>query len=164
MGEDLMFNLMLFPHLNSIACINCIGYSYRFGGMTTKYNPTLLSDLKKLFIIKDNLAKEYHYDRAFDPLRVEMKNVLRSDICQRIIYLKTSKEEMINSISKELKDPVYQKIGEVRNRPDFYKDPFVIAIINKDASSIYDQCKSIVDNEKWIRLIKRIGSKVIRII
>lgn len=48
MGEDLAFNLQLFPHLKKIKIISYVGYNYRFGGMTTKYNKNLLSDLKKI--------------------------------------------------------------------------------------------------------------------
>ena len=55
MGEDLAFNLKLFPRLKSIYILDNIGYSYRFGGMTSRYNPHLLPDLKALYKVKDNL-------------------------------------------------------------------------------------------------------------
>ena len=161
MGEDLLFNLMLFPYLKSIYIINEVGYNYRFGGMTNRYNPTLLPDLKKLFIIKDDLAQKYNYEKAFNYLRIELKNVLRSDICQQIIFLNNSEDETINNISKELEDPVYQKISEVTGRPNFLTDPFVVGILNKDAITIYQLCKKIVDGEKWKRNLKWAASKIL---
>ena len=164
MGEDLFFNLTLFPHLKSIYIMDIVGYNYRYGGMTNKYNPTLLSDLKKMFLKKDEMANNYSYTKAHDYLRVELKNVFRSDICQQIIYLKLPSEELIKNISRELKDPVYQKIGEVTSFPNFQDDPFVKAILSQDAVSIYDQCKSNVENSKWPRRIKTVASKLLRMI
>ena len=51
-GEDLAFNLQLFPYLSKIYILKECGYNYRFGGMTTRYNTCLLPDLKKLYYIK----------------------------------------------------------------------------------------------------------------
>ena len=164
MGEDLFFNLKLFPHLESIFIMNDVGYNYRFGGMTSKYNPTLLSDLKKSFVLKNDLAKKYNYDQAYDYLRAELKNVFRSDICQQIIFLKAPADQIINNISKELEDPVYQKISEVKSFPHFQENSFVKAILNKDAESVYKQCKDIVDRNKWQRQFKKFISSLLRII
>ncbi len=52
MGEDLYFNLRIFPHLQKIYIDDYIGYNYRFGGMTTQYNKNLLPNLKALYSIK----------------------------------------------------------------------------------------------------------------
>lgn len=52
MGEDLYFNLEIFPHLQKIYIDDYIGYNYRFGGMTTRYNKNLLPNLKVLYSIK----------------------------------------------------------------------------------------------------------------
>ena len=129
--------------------------------MTSKYNPSLLPNLKRLFVIKDDLAKKYNYERAFDYLRIELKNVLRSDICQQIIFLNTSEDKIINNISKELDDPIYQKISEVTAFPRFLKDPFVVAILKKDAPSVYFHCKNIVNDNRWNYRFKRIASKIL---
>lgn len=46
MGEDLMFNMKLFPHLKRYSIIDYYGYNYRVGGLTSHYNPFLWEDLK----------------------------------------------------------------------------------------------------------------------
>lgn len=158
MGEDLYFNLKLFPHLNSIYIIDKIGYNYRFGGITTRYNPTLLPDLKKLFVIKDQLSKEQHYEAAFDYLRIELKNVLRSDICQRIIFNYGDKEDVLIKIKEELSDPLFQEVQKVRNTEGFLDDPFVKAMALKDADSIYNQCMALVKQQRWQRRKKKLVS------
>lgn len=106
MGEDLAFNLNLFPHLNSIYILNDIGYSYRFGGMTTRYNPSLYPDLKNLYLLKEQLIEKYQYYKASDFIKFEIKNVLRSNICQQIIFKVGAKDQIISNISKELSDPL----------------------------------------------------------
>ncbi|MBR3455930.1 MAG: glycosyltransferase family 2 protein [Bacteroidaceae bacterium] len=158
MGEDLYFNLMLFPHLNSIYILDKIGYNYRFGGITTRYNPTLLDDLKKLFVIKDELSRKQHYDLAFDYLRIELKNVLRSDICQRIIFNFGDKEDILFKIKDELRDPIYQEVQKVRNTEGFLDDPFVKAMAEKDAEAIYNLCEALVKQQRWQRMKKKIVS------
>lgn len=86
MGEDLVFNMKLFPHLKRIYIMSSHGYCYRYGGMTNRYNPKLLPDLKFLYRLKQDLIKKYNYDKAFNLTRYELKNVLCSDIKQRILY------------------------------------------------------------------------------
>lgn len=83
MGEDLYFNLELFPHLQKIYIDDYIGYNYRFGGMTTRYNKNLLPNLKVLYSIKKRKIEEYKYDKASEYIRIELKNVFISDIKQR---------------------------------------------------------------------------------
>lgn len=57
MGEDLYFNLELFPHLQKIYIDDYIGYNYSFGGMTTRYNKNLLPNLKVLYSIKKIIVR-----------------------------------------------------------------------------------------------------------
>ena len=164
MGEDLHFNMKLFPHLQSIYIMDKIGYNYRFGGMTTRYNPTLLSDLKKLFVVKDKLSKQQHFDSAHDFLRIELKNVFRSDICQRIIFDFGEKSDILFKIREEMIDPVYEEVQKVRNTPGFLDDPFVKAMAEKDVDSIYNHCLLLVRKGRWQRFQKKIVSFLLRII
>ena len=80
MGEDLYFNLEIFPHLQKIYIDDYIGYNYRFGGMTTQYNKNLLPNLKVLYSIKKRKIEKYKYDKASEYIRIELKNILISDI------------------------------------------------------------------------------------
>lgn len=157
MGEDLAFNMQLFPFLNKIYIDKYIGYNYRFGGMTSKYNSHLLVDLKKMFYLKEELIKKYHYNKASDFIRIELKNILKSDIYQMIYFRTGTKEEIINKITEELKDPIYQQIFiYAEKHPSFLKEPFVKAIINKDASKLYQICNQLVKKERPIKAIKKI--------
>lgn len=156
MGEDLYFNMTLFPHLQSVYLMDYIGYNYRFGGMTTRYNPSLLPDLKKLFVIKKQLSQKLHYDTAYDYLRIELKNVFRTDICQRIVFNFGDKEDIIFKIKEELHDPLYQEVQKVKDTPGFLDEPFVKAMANQDAETIYRLCLDLVKQQRWQRLKKKI--------
>lgn len=163
MGEDLAFNLQLFPHLSKIKIIPYCGYNYRFGGMTTKYNKNLLPDLKKLYAIKKNLIEKYQYYKASDYIRIELKNILISDIKQRILFKCGSQEDIINQIKQELMDPIWIDIQQIKSS-NIIASPIVQAIINKDANTIYRLCKSGIRKyyPQWI--LKRIVSKILSLI
>lgn len=163
MGEDLYFNLEIFPHLQKIYIDDYIGYNYRFGGMTTQYNKNLLSNLKVLYSIKKRKIEEYKYDKASEYIRIELKNVFISDINQRILFNYGSKEDLINQIGQELMDPIWSDIQQIKN-PNIIASPIVQAIINKDANTIYEICKS--ETRKYYSqwLLKRIISKILNFV
>lgn len=163
MGEDLAFNLQLFPHLKKIKIIPYSGYNYKFGGMTTKYNKNLLPDLKKLYTIKKKLIDKYQYYKASDYIRIELKNVLISDIKQRILFKYGSQEDIINQIHQELMDSVWNDIQQIKNS-NIIASPIVQAVINKDANTIYRLCKSETRKyyPQWI--LKRMISKILSLI
>lgn len=160
MGEDLVFNLRLFPHLKRIYILEKVGYNYRFGGMTSRYNKHLYPDLKRLYLLKEQLIEQYQYNKAYNFIRFEMKNVFLSDICQRIIFKTGSAAEIKSVISHELEDPIWGRVLQVREHPNFLADPFVVAIANKDAHTIYDICLERVKKEAFKRRLKKIASFV----
>lgn len=161
MGEDLAFNLQIFPFLKHIYIIDAIGYNYRFGGITSKYNPNLLPDLKRLYCIKEQLIKKYNYEKASDFVRIELKNVLKSDVCQMISFNIGGKEYILNRIKTELNDPVYERMTMVKQHPDFHNDPFVRAVTRKDADMIYNICNAQVKKERPKRLLKKTISSLL---
>lgn len=161
MGEDLAFNMYLFPFLQRIYIMDIVGYNYRFGGMTSRYNARLLPDLKLLYCIKERLIERYNYNIASDFIRIELKNVLRSDICQMICFKIGNPSDIIKLIRKEIDDPVYGRITQVAEHPDFLKDSFVKAIVEKDADMLYRLCLERVRKERGKRMLKRILSFVL---
>lgn len=163
MGEDLYFNLEIFPRLQKIYIDDYIGYNYRFGGMTTRYNKNLLPNLKVLYSIKKRKIEEYKYDKASEYIRIELKNVLISDINQRILFNYGSKGDIINQINQELMDPIWSDIQQIKT-PNIIASPIVQAIIHKDANAIYELCQS--DTKKYYPqwILKRIISKILNII
>lgn len=161
MGEDLYFNLEIFPRLKKIYIDNYIGYNYRFGGMTTRYNKNLFPNLKVLYGIKKEKIEKYQYYKASEYIHIELKNVLISDIKQRILFKYGSQEDIINQINQELMDSVWNDIQQIK---DSNISSIVQAIINKDANTIYEICKK--DTKKYYPqwMLKRIISKILNLI
>lgn len=92
-------------------------------------------------------------------LRIELKNILISDIKQRILFKYGSKEDIINQINQELTDPIWNDIQQIKD-PKIIVSSIVQVIINKDANTIYEICKS--ETKKYYPqwLLKRIISKI----
>ena len=161
MGEDLIFNMNLFPHINSYYISDYVGYNYRYGGMTSKYNPRLLPDLKKQYLYKKECIEKYNYHKAFEFAAIEIKNIFRSDIYLQIIYIK-DKSTILNNIERELQDPIWNDMVNLVNiREQVANDPFVKAIIEHDIESLYNIIYQVVHKDRYKIAIKKIISKFI---
>ncbi len=160
MGEDLYLNMMLFPNVNSIYICEEIGYNYRWGGMTTRYNTHLYPDLKKLYFIKKELIEKYQYHKADNHIRFEIKNILLSDIKQRIIF-KHPKEQIIIDIEKELHDPLWEDLKQVHH-DNFINSPFTQAIFKKSAADLYDIAYELAKKERLLRILKTSANYILR--
>ncbi len=160
MGEDLVFNMRLFPHLRSIYISDYVGYNYRFGGMTTRYNPRLFPDLKRLYLLKKQLIQTYHYDRARDYILYEIVNVLKSDIRQRLLFRYQTEEATAQYLARELAEPMWQDVRAVSNKK-YLQSPMVRALLGGDAQAFLAGCRAEVKAEypKW--RLKRVASRLL---
>lgn len=147
MGEDLAFNIRLFPFLQKIFILEETGYVYRYGGMTNKYNQYLLPDLKRIHRLKEELIKKYDYKAAVNSVQFELKNTLRTDISQQIALGDYTREEVLARIASEMKDPIYDKIKTMERSSAIWEDPFTTALAAEDAEVMYDICRSQADRE-----------------
>lgn len=157
MGEDEAFNLRLFPHLSKICMIPDTGYSYRWGGLTSKYNPYFYPHLKKLFLYREKLIKQYSYYKAGDPLRIEMKNVLMTQIAMLITYNIYPKPELIAWIDSELNDEMFQRICTL-TQPEtkhLMDEPEMVFIRTHNSEGLYLLGEKQYKSGKAMRLLKK---------
>ncbi len=152
MGEDLVFNLHLFPFLSSIYIEDYIGYNYRYGGMTSNYNKHLLLDSKRQFIEKIKMIERYDYRKAEDCVRIEMMNILKSDIVQRIEFLHLSDNEIINQINEEISLPFWDKVITISNK-EYFNNSFHRALLERQAEQLYSICNSFVKKNRVKKVI-----------
>lgn len=155
MGEDLGYNIQLFPYLNKIYIMRDAGYNYRIGGMTSRFNKNLLPDLKRLHIYKMKLIEYYNYEKAMTSVRCELKNILKSEIQQRIQFFK-NRDEICNFINDELKDPIYRSICDIEESSNFWCDPFVYALLKRDIKEMYEVCYKNVRQKRIKHLMEDI--------
>lgn len=164
MGEDLLFNLKLFPHLKKIYIMDSVGYAYRYGGMTSKYNPHLYPNLEYLFRLKLELIEKYNYNKAKDYVLIEIKNVLMSDVEQMILYKVGSRAAIEKIILERLDQPYWSMLKDVKAQADFQTQPPVMAILRKDASAIYNLAEHNNNSQRLVRTAKKVISKVCQIL
>jgi glycosyltransferase involved in cell wall biosynthesis len=157
MGEDLYSNLMMHPHLNNIYISDYIGYNYRFGGMTSVYNPHLFQDWQKLYHIRRRCLEEYPIEQGRRFLDIEAKNILRSEIEQLILYKGYGEDpsELLTILNKYLEDPTWDEISKTLANEKNY-GPFSRAIINKDTSQLINIAQKRIKNIKLKRYTKRL--------
>ena len=103
MGEDLYFNMKLFPYLDSMYRIDESVYNYRYGGGTYGFN----KNFPQLFILSDkrlHLLDEHSYTEGYKPLYEEYVACLYYHASQMIHYKKTRKEDVIGFLRNEIKN------------------------------------------------------------
>lgn len=168
-GEDLLFNAHIFPLLNSMVAIDYYGYNWRFGGITSGVRGTLeqtrqiLLHFIELYRIKLKLAQDLDFEKAYYPMIVELKNVLRSVFSSIAAYDETDVKAK----------PIKQLIGEMLDIDDYRKnvgsllagsrhagDRFITAVSNRDVETVYLISRAIYRKNWKRRFLKRILHKL----
>lgn len=114
-------------------------------------------------MIKKEKIKKYKYDKASDYIRIELKNLLLGDIRQKILFQVENKKNIINQIHQELTNSIWNDIQEIKDS-NIISSSIIRAIINKDATTIYEICKSNTKKYYLRWILKRIISKILNII
>ncbi len=159
MGEDLMFNLHLFPYLKSIFIESYYGYNYRYGGMTNKYNQYLLHDSKKQFLEKIKLIDQYNYYKASDSVRIEMINILLSDIIQKIEKSNIREDVIIEQIREEINSPFWDRVLSFSNK-EYYNRHSIDALRMKSPERLFAICKGIVKKNIMRRIMVKVAANL----
>ena len=116
MGEDLMLNMRLFPYVSKYVSIPDIVYYYRIGGMTSHYNTHFYPDLKAQYFIKLDAIKKYDYYKALRSTKIEMCNIVCSQVKQMLSYRK-SLEEIRSFLQNEIDSGFIDEITENLSYP-----------------------------------------------
>lgn len=101
MGEDLYFNMKLFPYLSSAYLIDESVYKYRFGGGTHGFNknmPQVLTLCDKRLESLD----QFKYAKGYEPLFGEYVAFVYNHASQLVYFKKGDKEDVINFFKQEL--------------------------------------------------------------
>ncbi len=79
-GEDLMFNIQVFPQSKKTVLVPDLVYNYRYGGMTSKFNSQLIPSQLRMYKQKQEFAVRYHNDSLNKFSQIELKNYLKTFI------------------------------------------------------------------------------------
>lgn len=160
MGEDLMFNMKIFPYCQRYTIIDYRGYNYRVGGLTSRYNPTLWEDLKAQYFKKKKVIEEYKYYKAFRTLDFELKNIFMSALQQKIQYLNERDEVIEEWMKKEFDN--HELWRGIKQLSVSDNSQIIEAIANKDTKSLIAIAKQRINANKFRRVAKNIISNFIR--
>lgn len=161
MGEDEYFNVMLFPYMKSLYVTDKMIYVYRWGGMTSRYNKNL-SGLFDFSDIRIKLLDKYNYKKGYNFLFIEYKNILYSELLQRIQYLRQDKDTLIEYIRTELNNRyIVKRMKEYYNGdcPDYMRP-----LIEDDYESIYLRAVDMSKANRWRFVLKEVLSHVSNIL
>lgn len=156
MGEDLIFSMLLHIHLNKITFVDKVVYYYRYGGMTSKLNPTFLKDLKKQYKIKEKIINAHNYQKALPYIKYELINCFYSYSLDLLIKNNFSEESLRRFINEELKDDIYTEVTT-----DIVLDDRKLAIKERNINKIVNHLIKKKEKEKKIYFLKQIISKLL---
>lgn len=159
LGEDLNYNMQIFPHAEKIVLIPDIVYSYRYGGMTSNFNNNLIPAALKMYNNKQKIATEFSSEIFNKYSKIELKN-----------YLKTFIEMLLKFKAEESPESHKKQILEVLQEPEFMTlrdyyafqkmEGFEKAFSNGDLDGMYAHVNSEYQKIRLKYLIKRTLSKI----
>lgn len=162
-SEDLFFNLKLFPHLKKVSIIEYEGYMYRFGGSTSKYNPTLYSDYCIMNKLKFEEAYKNGFTKAYPYLVAELRYYFIAQLWQELHHNKYDRKTAIRIVDQRLRDKYLQEIMSQDYAPNNMEiDKYILA---HDADKVYDIVKHgrhWTLRTKYVQILTRILCNIFR--
>lgn len=104
-GDDQILNIDYLGVARSMAFISYVGYLYRWGGATTRYQFSALRDYKNVYLLKMRLGQ----DKTC--LDAELLQLLRYYIRQLNTELGWTREAVTMYLEQELADPVWRRVA-----------------------------------------------------
>ena len=159
-GEDLLFNLYIFPLLKSMMFVDYYGYNWRFGGITSsKHNITktkeIIEHFAEIYRIKRDFAIKHNYTKTILPMLIELKNILLNNI-SALCTTKRVKSDVKSLIDNIILSEKYSDITQLLSNPLYAEDPIVKGVCTKDAMLIYSTCHKYYKRQWKRRFLKSI--------
>ena len=138
MGEDLNFNMRIFPYLQSMYRIDDLVYYYRYGGAVDYFNPHY-PELLRMTDDRLQLLDERGYDEGYATLFGEYINMFYFRAQQLIDFKQADKDGVIAYFKQEL--------SERRLVPRFMKyiadsgsdNQAALLMLNRDYEGMYEE-------------------------
>lgn len=161
-GEDLFFNMTLFPYLTAIKILDYRGYVYRIGGGTSHYMPYFLQDCKKQYFLKCQAIEKHNFTEGNATVRIEMMNIFKTYLCSVLYWKKPSPTEMIALIEQELSESFWEDVlSPVANHP-MMRLPFFDAMQQRNASRLFEEATKATQKKIWRQRFVRLFSLTFR--
>lgn len=142
MGEDLYFNVKLFPYLKSAYRMNESVYRYRYGGGTFRFN----KNMPQVLVLCDKrleLLDQFNYAKGYGPLFSEYVAFVYNHASQLIYFNKADRDGVIGFFKHELASrqlvPRLEAFYEAeKNLSDGHR-----FLLNRDYEAMYEKAKAL---------------------
>ena len=139
-GEDRMWNMDILLNSKSVYYLDYLGYYYRYGGITSRYYPDYLRDMKKIYLKGRSIAEKEDMESGVPKLCDHLIYNLLIFILSMITHKVGDQEIIQQYIIEELNDPIWEEI--LNESEHMNHTPFFNAVRNKNYLAIYNICLS----------------------
>lgn len=134
LGEDLMLSMQLYQRAKAVYAVNEPLYFYRWGGVTSGHQNTMLDSAKKLYEIRLPIAlSQSNSAELIRILNIELINYVASYINSMIEWRRKLREDNIQILQREQQMSIYQNL-----QTDYFHDTLHIAIMNNNFVEAYE--------------------------
>ncbi len=140
-GEDLYFNMKVFPYLDSAYRIDASVYKYRYGGGTFGFN-TKFPQIFFLFDKRLELLDKCNYTQGYAPLFEQYEAFLYHHASQLIFFKKSNKQDVISFLRQEFENRnILHRIKEFFAQKDNLSEGDRL-LLNMDYEGMYKYCEA----------------------
>lgn len=156
MGEDLYYNIQVFPKTSKIHFIDAPIYFYRFGGMTTKLNEKIIEAAIGMYNLKKITIEQYNKPEYTKYIVIEMVNYLKSYVKMLVEYKSDDQNFIFKTIESLLERAEIKEVILIAKDFSYFKnDAFVKALVEKNKSELVAIQTVIYNKEKFKKSLIR---------
>lgn len=160
-GEDVCYNLQVYPYARRVKTIPEIVYNYRWGGMTERMNKRLLTDAKTAFRMKKEKVEEYQIKDGMETIVKELRNFFFTYMELYQIFTDCSKQEIISECKQEWLSDELQYARKALEKMNVPKESKTECFISGDLSGLYDLIHTKIAKKKFRRKMIGIVQKIL---
>jgi len=161
LGEDLNYNIQVFPEAKKIFFSNEYVYFYRYGGMTSRYNEKIIIAALKMFELKKRMITKYDYLGIKKYIFFELKNFLKTYIEMLIVYKPFSKEKSFEIIKNLINNKNFTETINFYKKNGSNNDIFAESLVNLDITKMFAIIQEKIHKERYVRNAKKILSSIL---
>ncbi len=163
MGEDLYYNIQVFPKASKIHFIQDPIYFYRFGGMTSRMNEKIIDAAIGMYLLKKRLIVQHQKPEYTKYIVIEMINYLKTYIKMLVEYKGKDTIFIVKKVEDLLAVIEIQEVIQTAKEYDYFKnDLFVTALVNQQTNQLIALQTEIYTKEKFKKNLMRWVSNLLK--
>lgn len=154
MAEDLSVNIRILPYCEKIVTIPDKLYYYTYGGGTSKYMPSFMTDYYAYHKLQLDLINKYDLGEKFlHYSNIEIINVFHSWLNMCLVHKSFDKQDMIDEINRWLDEGLVNEMMYLENKWD---DRFFFLLSHNQYGLLYELLSKESHKIKQMTLLKKL--------